>query len=586
MPTRRASNYSRPQIRAPRRLTDYVVDTFGSLNTTDDPLLLEENESPDALNVVYDTVHAIKTRAGYTKVLTTTLPNPIQGIVAFYKSDQTKQLVYGSGSNLYRYDNAGGSVVLSGTPASFTPNQQWSFDVYMDAVYGGNGIEPLISYNGTSYSVVNGAINPQLVKVHKNRVFAVKKNSSTLYFSDAGNPSSFPANNFIQINTNDGQVITGLEVLQDALVIFKEESIFVLTGEPLGSGNTTTIGNLQLRKANSDVGCTAGRSVQRVGSVLFFMHKSGLYVFQNYASQLISAKLNRTFVEDMNPAFLDQCWAVYSPVEKKYILGFPTPGSPTPDRAIVYDMLTKNFSLWDNIPGSCAANFRFSGIVDRVVMGDATKGIVYQLFQGTHDVAGDNGTATAGTTSSLQDTTKTWTAGQLVDAKLRIILGPGEGQVATITANTTDTLTFSPAFSVPPGPGSVYAVGGINSYWTTKIFDFGMPEMTKKYKYLNVFADTAHYDLLIGISINQNPLSYSQVINLAGGGFMWGSFTWGAPDVIWGGSSGTFRRANAAGQGRFIQSRWGTVGSDQPWLIRSYSISHKLKKNRPDKAAA
>lgn len=585
MPTRRASNYSRPQLRAPRRLTDWVVDSFGSLNTTDDPLLLDENESPDALNYVYDTVNAIETRPGYTKVLTTTLPDPIRGISAFYKSDQTKQLVYGSGSNLYRYNNAGGSLALTGTPATFTANQQWSFDTYMDTLYGGNGVEPLIGYNGSSYSVVNSAINPQLVAVHKNRVFAVKKNSSTLYFSDAGSPSSFPVNNFIQINTNDGQNITAIKVQQDSLIIFKEESIFVLTGEPLGAGNTTTIGNLQLRKANSDVGCTAFRTVQNVGSVLFFMHKSGLYVFQNYASQLISGKLNRTFMEDMNPAFLDQCWAVYSAVEKKYLLGFPTPGSSTPDRAIVYDMITKNYSMWDNMPGSCATTYRFSGIVDRVVMGDANKGIVYQLFQGGYDIAGDNGTATGGTSTTLQDTSKSWVSGQFIDAKVRIILGPGVGQTATITGNTSNTITFSPAFSIPPGAGSAYTIGGINSYWTTKVFDFGMPEMTKKYKYLNVFANAAHYDLLIGISINQQPLSYTQVIDLSGGGFKWGDFTWGAPGLVWGGSSGTFRRANAAGQGRFIQARWGTMGSERPWLIRSYSISHKLKKNRPDKAA-
>lgn len=583
MPIRRAANYSKPQIRAPRPLTDWNVATFGSLNTTDDPLLLAEDESPDALNYVYDTVNAIETRAGYTKVLTTTLANPIQGITEFYKSDQTKQLVYGSGTSLYRYDNAGGSVALSGTPATFTANQPWSFDVYMDSVYGGNGSEPLVSYNGTSYSVVNSAINPALVKIHKNRVFVVKKNSSTLYFSDAGNPSSFPANNFIQINTNDGQNIRAIEVLQDSLVIFKDDSIFVLTGEPLGAGNTTTIGNLQLRQANSDVGCTAGRTVQRVGSVLFFMHKSGLYVFQNYASQLISQKLNKTFKQDMNPSFLDQCWAVYSPFEKKYLLGYPSTVSTTCDRIIVYDMLTKNFSMWDNMPGACGVNYRFSGIVDRVVMGDPNKGIIYQLFQGGYDIAGDNGTATGGTTTTLTDTSKSWTTNQLVDADVRIISGPGVGQVSTITSNTANSITFSPALSPAPGAGSVYAIGGINSYWTTKIFDFEMPEMTKKYKYLNVFADSAAYNLMVGISINQQPLSYTQTIDLSGGGSNWGSFTWGS--FTWGGSTGTFRRANAAGQGRFFQSRFGTQGSQQPWLIRSYSISHKLKKNRPDKVS-
>lgn len=583
MPTRRAVNYSQPQLQAPRTRLEHIIDTFGTLNLTDDPTTLNETDSPDTLNTVFDTINSVGTRKGYTKVLTTTLANPIGGLVAFYKSDQTKQLVYGSGTHLYRYDNAGGSTVLTGAPATFTANQAWDFDVYQDAVYAGNGTEPLISYNGASYAIVNAAISPQTLCVHKNRVFCVPKNSSTLYFSDAGSPSSFPVNNFIQINTNDGQNITAVREQGDSLMIYKSESIFILDGEPVGAGNTTTIGNLQLRKVDSDVGCTSFRSVQRVGSVQFFMHKSGIYVVQNATAVLISQSLNKLFASGMNPGFLNLCWGLYSPQEKKYLLGFPSPASTTCDKVIVYDMLVKGYTLWDNMNGSCAANYRFSGISDSVVLGDATKGIIYQLFNGTADIAGANGTATAATTTTLTDSTKSWTTNQFVDAKVSILSGTGQGQTAAISSNTSTAITFS-TMGTAPVAGSVYTIGGINSYWATKNFDFTMPNMTKKYKYLDLFTDEANYSMNLAISIMFQPLNYTQQVSLSDGSVLWGQagIHWGDPGVSWGSRASVFKQANVAGQGRFIQYKWGTQAANQPWRMFRYETTYKLKKARPD----
>jgi len=246
----------------------------------------------------------------------------------------------------------GGSTQLvpgAGAPANFTPNLVWSFDEYLDSVYGGDGVDSLIAYNGTNYSVANSGISPQYVKTHTNRIYCVNKNSSTLYFSDAGNPTSFPVNNFIQINTNDGQNITGLSELLSNLVIFKDESVWILTGEPLGAGNTTTIGNLQIRQANSSVGCSAFRTIQRVDQVIFFMHYSGIYVLQNYSVALVSPLLNATFLTGMNPGYINTCYGIYNSSRKKYILGYPSAVSTVPDSAIVWDGIARQYSRWDHL---------------------------------------------------------------------------------------------------------------------------------------------------------------------------------------------------------------------------------------------
>ncbi len=571
------AHLSRPQLNAPRRKLEDDVPYFGTLNTTDDPTALNEVDSPDTLNTVYDSIKAVGSRKGYTKLLTTKLSSFIGGIYSYYQSTGTKKLLYASNTNLYTYNNAGGSTTVVGTPTTFTANKQFDFDEFMDTVYGGNGTDPLIAYNGTNYSVANAAITPQFVKIHKNRTFCANANSSILYFSDAGNPTSFPANNYIQINTNDGQNITGIDELLDNLVITKDDSVWILTGDPLGAGNLTTIGNLQLRQATGTGGCSAFRTLQRVGTALFMMHYSGIYALQNYSLTLLSGDLNTTFKTGMNPGFIQLSWAVYNQPEKKYILGYPSSASTVPDQAIVYDNLVKGFTMWDHIPGGCAVNYRFSGLSDVIVMGDPSQGNIYELLQGTADIAGDNGTSTGGSITTLVDSTKSWTTNQFVDCRVMIGSNLGNYATAIVQSNTATTLTFTTTVT-SPGAGTPYSIGYYTSYWKTNIKDMAMTGYSKKYRFLNLFVDTEKYNILFGSSIDFAPLSFNKPFNLSSNSPIWGTFVWGA--FTWGSSVSEFGQANIGGTGRYYQAMWGNNLANQPWRTMHYSVSYKLKKLR------
>lgn len=573
------AHLSRPQMKSPRRKLEDDVPYFGTLNTTDDPTALDEVDSPDTLNTVYDSIKSVGSRKGYTKLISTKLSSFIGGIASYYASNGSKKLLYASNANLYTYDNAGGSTAVIGTPTTFTANKQWDFDEYMDSMYSGNGSDPLVAYNGTNYNVVNSAISPQFIKVHKNRVYCANPNSSVLYFSDAGNPSSFPANNFIQINTNDGQNITGIDELLDNLIITKDDSVWILIGDPLGAGNLTTIGNLQLRQATGTGGCSAFKTIKRVGPSLLMMHYSGIYALQNYQLILLSASLNTTFKMGMNPGFLNLCWAVYNEPEKKYILGYPSSVSTVPDKAIVYDFLVKGFTIWDHLPGNCATNFRFSGLSDTIVMGDPLQGNIYELLQGYADIAGDNGVSTGGSTTTLVDTTKSWTINQFVDC--RVMLGSNLGNYVTVVvqSNTATTLTFTTTI-VSPGVGTPYSIGYYTSYWKTNIKDFDMTGYSKKYRFLNLFADSELYNILFGVSIDFASLTFQKPFNLTSNAPVWGNFTWG--QFTWGTYVSEFGQANIGATGRYCQFMWGNNLANQPWRTMHYSVSYKLKKLRPN----
>lgn len=586
------SRLSRRQQKAPRERLEFPISSFDGVDNNNDPASIKDSVSPDALNVNYDSVGAIQSRKGYIKLLTTTLANPITGMRSATKSDQvTRQLVYASGTDWYVYNNAGGSTKIS--TQTFTTGRQWDFDQFADKVYGVNGADGVYQYDFSTVTSIpgwgsgtNSSGQPQYIRVHKNRVWLAgdPTNPSRLYFSDpnAASAGTFPINNFIDINSNDGQVITGLEVLLDALIVFKGESIWMVLGEPVGSGNVTLVGNLSLRKANSEVGCVAFRTIAKVESILFFMHQSGLYVFQNNQAKRISDNVNTTF-RNMNPNFQYLSWGHYSKVEKKYLLGYPSSIAVTPDSTLVYDTITRQFVPWDDTPGGCAVTFQFNK-TDAMLVGDPVKGIIYQWFNGFADIAGDNGIATGGSTTTIVDSSKAWSTDQFKDAKVYISAGPGIGQTAVVSSNTATTLTF-PAIGTAAAVGSTYTLGGFTSYWTSKVFDFGMPQMTKKYKYLNLFLDSqANYNLLVGFQAGDavpvtsfNAPAISLYANATGFDSTYAFDS----SLVFDAQSQIFKRANIGQQGRFIQLRFGTRNGNQKWRCFDYSISYKLKKARP-----
>lgn len=567
---------SRPQMKAPRQRLEYVLSNFLGMDNSNDPASIDANISPDTMNTVLDSVGSIQERKGYTKLLTTKLGAATQNGKAFYKSDGTKQLIYGTATNLYRYDNAGGSTSLgSGYTAA-----QWDFDIYNDTFYAVNGTS-MLAWSGSALSTVSGApTSPQYFRIHKNRSWIAS--GSTLYFSDAGAPTSFPVGNLININTNDGQVITGLETLLDSLIVFKTDSIWVITGEPLGVGNNTAIGNLVMRRANSDVGCASYKTIWKVGSEIIFAAITGIYTFSNYKSTLISQSVNSTFKQGMNTAAINQMWGCYSAVEKKYLLGFAASGSNTPNQVICYDLIQYKYTLWDDHPGAWATNFRFTQ-VDAVVMGDAAQGNIYQLFQGYADIAGYNGTVTAASTTTLTDATAAWTTNQFVDCKVQIGLGSGTTVSGIVTANTATTLTVS-GMGVAPSVGLAYTIGGYKSYWKSRVFDLDAPEMSKRFKYLNLFTDSeANYSLQLGLALDFAPIDFNQPpISLSANSYTWdqAGVIWDQAGVIWDQKTSLFKRAALPGQGRYLQVMFGNFNANQPWRVFEYVISYKLKKAR------
>jgi hypothetical protein len=74
------------------------------------------------------------------------------------------------------------------------------------------------------------------------------------------------------------------------------------------------------------------------------------------------------------------------------------------------------------------------------------------------------GTATAGASTTLTNSAKTWATNQWTNFQVRITGGTGAGQTRTIASNTGTVLTVSAAWTVTPDATSVYAIEGNNDH--------------------------------------------------------------------------------------------------------------------------
>ena len=75
----------------------------------------------------------------------------------------------------------------------------------------------------------------------------------------------------------------------------------------------------------------------------------------------------------------------------------------------------------------------------------------------THENVLANGTASSGSTTTIVDSTKSWTVNEFAGMWVMIVDGTGEGQMTEITSNTSTTLTF-PTITTGADATSVYQI--------------------------------------------------------------------------------------------------------------------------------
>lgn len=142
--------------------------------------------------------------------------------------------------------------------------------------------------------------------------------------------------NFIRIEPDAGDDITGISIFRGRIVVFKEKSIWQITLSTIQVGNfTITFPNLELVTASH--GCIASKSIANVENDIFFLSRKGVYVLGNDPQMSIdvlrtnelSAKI-RPFFQSLTVAQMKATVATY--FDSKYLISIP--GT---DQTMVFD---------------------------------------------------------------------------------------------------------------------------------------------------------------------------------------------------------------------------------------------------------
>jgi len=374
----------------------------GGLNSTGGPLSLQDNESPDLQNIDFDKFGSVLKRSGYASLNTGTISaDTCDGLfwAEFTTAGSiTRAAVSIFGAKLYKMDSldgqwddiSGGVTITSGNPIDF--------EMYNTSLIMTNGVDvPFKWVTGDTASaagIPTGLTKAKYVSQFNNYVFygnvvvSSVNYPTRIYWSAIRDPATWDSADWIEVSKDDGEEITGMQVLSDRLVIYKTKSIYNLyfTGDAdipfiLPGGG----------RSNSAVGCVAPQSIQKAENGHVFFSYDGIYFYDGMNSYRLTDKITNT-LDDFNETKFTNARSLVYKKKSRYILSLTSSGQTNNDRLIVWDYFNNAFSVYVGIAASALATFFVGGVDERPYFGDYD-GFVYRFDSGTNDAPLNTSTA-------------------------------------------------------------------------------------------------------------------------------------------------------------------------------------------------
>lgn len=270
------------------------IRSFKGLNINASPVALEDDELSDIINYNLGDGGELVKRTGFVMTQTLGVPSVLLG---FFQTSSVQYFIasifIGGVWKLYRSADGITFTLI----AAVTGNPQYGVQ-YVDKFYvvqtdGSAGVVE-INTSATAIAEIVGSPSGTFCRVFKDRLFVLNSLSATiasrLYYSKPFDFSAtgWPATNFIDVGSGDGDWLIAVWNLQDTLVIFKTGASWNLyvQGDP-----TLWI----LRPFNSEIGCISKYSLAVVENILYFVGIRGVYVTDGNTVRNISIPITPAF---------------------------------------------------------------------------------------------------------------------------------------------------------------------------------------------------------------------------------------------------------------------------------------------------
>lgn len=449
----------------------------GGLNDSFDPTALESNEASDLQNVVFTTGGSVKKRSGFSQINSTAAPSASAVTTGgtFYKlSDGTRylvRLVNDTTDLIQKMDYGAGTSGPDGTWDDITGataiavgnDHQGDFAQAFDTLVIEDGVNTTapFKWTGSGNAAVLGGSPPEatMVEYHKNHLWSAgdTDNRSRVVFSNICITSStcietYTATDFFELDTNDGQVITGIKSGLDCLYVWKTSSIWRICG----SSRDTFTQEQMVR----DIGTASNSSIAIINNQFLFKTQLGDYAVYDGGInvKILSSKIEGTLAA-LNQNRLDAVRATAfddGTGDQDYYVCETASGGATHNRLLLYDTFHQAWTKFVGINCNALWTYEIGTLQTAIAFGDYS-GFVNRYPNTSND---------AGTAINAY-----WQSGQLriPEIPLRKTFRLAQLYVEQ-SGNYNLTFTHRIDFE-STGTATSCSLAGSGALWNTAIFD-------------------------------------------------------------------------------------------------------------------
>jgi hypothetical protein len=368
-----------------------VLSPSRGLNELGDDFMIDNKDASDLLNIKFADNGIVEKRDGFI-IEGNELSSIPTGLGVYIDQSSNDSLMVIDGGVLKKlvsltWTDVSSGKTISANSSVFTTSVNGKFFVWdgigvaPNAAAGNAGGGCLI-YNGTSSSAGRKCPKGKFSIVYKDFHFVsgVEGQRYRVYMSGLNEPDRFTrastvngspiqlntvtdvpgATEFIgdnspnafDVNRYDGEKVTGFGFFQDALIIFKEGSIWQMT---LNEQSIPVISRI-----TNAYGCVAHGSIATVENDTYFLGREGVMVLGNepnyYAAirtNILSARIANT-IERINSAAYDKVRSFFH--NQRYHLAVPLDTEVNNNTMVVYDKRFYAWTVWD-VPASGLASY-------------------------------------------------------------------------------------------------------------------------------------------------------------------------------------------------------------------------------------
>lgn len=313
---------------------------FKGLNLREPEGMVQDDELVSCINFNIGRAGELTKRTGFAILHNaSTLPNAPVELLGQYETLNYSQIIAKCGGSLWHSSDGSTWTEIAFATEDYAANVTWGVQ-YANKFYILRYDAIMMEWNGTTLTEIAGTPSATFGLVYKDRLFTCNWKEegaeSRLKFSEPGDLTSWPVENFIDVSQGDGDFLTCCAVIHDLLIVFKTKTTWGLytTGAP---------SQWTLRNSNPEIGCISKSTPREIEGFLYFVGVRGVYktdgnIFEDISASIQTVFNNRVIANSTVDIDSASWW------EDRYILFFHPTASTY--QYFVYHLRTGGWTEW------------------------------------------------------------------------------------------------------------------------------------------------------------------------------------------------------------------------------------------------